>query len=166
MSRRGSVGKGLRRREAAQGPLACGGLVGQGPEPPGVSVVEMQRRFHLTRGELFAYRAGSGRRENRVSRWAPPRAPGIARNVRAAAALAGWLWRAVRRADRARGGAHCAWRAPWSQTTDYVLRSEWFESDGRSKIELLLSWSISFRLLFGQPLLMGAISDSSFPEPD
>ena len=87
---------------------------------PGAGV-EMQRRFHLTRGELFAYRAGSGRRENRVSRWAPPRAPGIARNVRAAAALAGWLWRAVRRAGRAGGGAHGAWRGPSSLTTDLAV---------------------------------------------
>ena len=42
----------------------------------------MQRRFHLTRGELFAYRAGSGWRENWVSRWVLPRAPRLARNVR------------------------------------------------------------------------------------
>ena len=82
--------------------------------------VEMQARFHATRGGLFAYRAGSGRRENRVSRWAPPRAPGIARNVRAAAALAGWLWRAVRRAGRAGGGAHGAWRGPSSLTTEFA----------------------------------------------
>lgn len=50
---------------------------------------EMQRGFHLMRGELFAGRAGSGRSENWVSRWAPPRAPRLARNVRAAAAMAG-----------------------------------------------------------------------------
>ena len=61
--------------------------------------VEMQRRVHTTRGELFAYQAGSGRREIWVSRWALPRAPGPARNVRAAAALAGRLWRVMWRAD-------------------------------------------------------------------
>ena len=82
------------------------------------STVEMQPRFHTTRGALFAYRVGSGRRENWVSRWVLPRAPGLARNVRAAAALAGWLWRVMWRADRAGGGAHDAWRDPSPQTTD------------------------------------------------
>ena len=83
-----------------------------------VAAVEMQRRVHTTRGELFAYQAGSGRREIWVSRWALPRAPGPARNVRAAAALAGRLWRVMRRADRVGCGAHGAWRGPSPQTTD------------------------------------------------
>ena len=83
-----------------------------------LSGVEMQRRVHTTRGELFAYQAGSGRREIWVSRWALPRAPGPARNVRAAAALAGRLWRVMWRADRAGGGAHGARRDPSPQTTD------------------------------------------------
>ncbi|SJN17621.1 hypothetical protein FM117_00915 [Micrococcus luteus Mu201] len=48
----------------------------------------------------------------------PPRAPGLARNARAAAALAGWLWRVMWRADRAGGGAHDAWRGPSSLTTE------------------------------------------------
>lgn len=78
----------------------------------------MQPRFHLTRGELFAYRAGSGWRENWVSRWVLPHAPRLARNVRAAAALAGWLWRVMWRADRDGGGAHGARRDPSPQTTD------------------------------------------------
>ncbi|MGM0697189.1 hypothetical protein [Micrococcus sp. GbtcB5] len=82
------------------------------------AAVEMQRRVHTTRGELFAYQAGSGRREIWVSRWALPRAPGPARNVRAAAALAGRLWRVMWRADRVGCGAHGAWRGPSPQTTD------------------------------------------------
>lgn len=88
------------------------------PQPRRHSTVEMQPRFHTTRGALFAYRVGSGRRENWVSRWVLPRAPGLARNVRAAAALAGWLWRVMWRADRAGGGAHGARRDPSPQTTD------------------------------------------------
>ena len=84
------------------------------------AVVEMQRRVHTTRGELFAYQAGSGRREIWVSRWALPRAPGPARNVRAAAALAGRLWRVMWRADRVGCGAHGAWRGPSPQTTESV----------------------------------------------
>ena len=52
-----------------------------------------------------------------MSRWAPPRVPGIARNVRAAAALAGRLWRVMWRADRVGCGAHGAWRGPSPQTT-------------------------------------------------
>ena len=96
------------------------GPPGGGPETgrwQGTSV-ELQPRFHTTRGALFAYRVGSGRRENWVSRWVLPRAPGLARNVRAAAALAGWLWRVMWRADRAGGGAHGARRDPSPQTTD------------------------------------------------
>ena len=101
------------------------------PDVYEVRIVEMQRRFHLTRGELFAYRVGSGRRENWVSRWVLPRAPGLARNVRAAAALAGWLWRAVRGltgpevARTAHGGLPGRKRPFGSEAADEPRRGTW-----------------------------------------
>ncbi len=110
------------------------------------AAVEMQPRFHTTRGELFAYRAGSGRRENWVSRWVLPRAPGLARNVRAAAALAGRLWRVMWRADRAGDGAHGARRDPSPQTTDSAGWIHMIRPAAGSRMDWRRSFSACLRM--------------------